>query len=104
MDFEEFLQIYNFTDALKDSLYKTFINRTPVNETVHNRMMQIFNTYLNVGGMPAAVRKFSETKNFENVMSEHADIVAQYKKDFTKCETEKKRIYLTQIYDLIPSE
>lgn len=104
MDFEEFLQIYNFTDALKDSLYKAFINRTPVNETVHNRMMQIFNTYLNVGGMPAAVQRFSETKNLEDVMSEHADIVTQYKKDFTKYEAEEKRIYLTQIYDLIPAE
>lgn len=104
MDFEEFLQIYNFTDALKDSLHKAFINRTPVNETVHNRMMQIFNVYLNVGGMPAAVQKFSETRNLENVMNEHADIVTQYKKDFTKYETEEKRIYLTRIYDLIPAE
>lgn len=37
-------------------------------------------------------------------MDEHLDIVTQYKRDFTKYETEKKRIYLTQIYDLIPSE
>lgn len=104
MDFEEFLQIYNFTDALKESLRKAFVNRTPVNETVHNRMTQIFNTYLNVGGMPAAVQKFSETRNLEDVISEHADIITQYKKDFTKYESEEKRIYLTQIYDLIPAE
>lgn len=104
MDFEEFLQIYNFTDALKESLHKAFINRAPVNEAVHNHMMQIFNTYLNVGGMPAAVQKFSETKNLADVMSEHADIVMQYKMDFTKYEAEEKRIYLTQIYDLIPAE
>lgn len=85
-------------------MHKAFLNRTPVNEAVHNRMMQIFNTYLNVGGMPAAVQKFSETKNLEDVMSEHADIVTQYKKVFTKYEAEEKRIYLTQIYDLIPAE
>lgn len=104
MDFEEFLQIYNFTDALKDSLYKSFIKRTPVNETVHNRLMSIFNTYLNVGGMPAAVQRFSETKNLEDVMSEHEDVIMQYKKDFTKYEREEKRIYLTQIYDMITAE
>ncbi len=104
MDFEEFLQIYNFTDALKDSLHKAFVTRTPVNETVHHRMMQIFNIYLNVGGMPAAVQKFSETRNLEDVMSEHADIIAQYKQDFTKYEIEEKRIYLTRIYDLLPAE
>ncbi len=104
MDFEEFLQIYNFTDALKESLHNSFINRTPVDDTVHNRMMQIFNTYLNVGGMPAAVQRFSETKSLEDVIDEHTDIITQYKKDFTKYESEEKRIYLTQIYDLIPSE
>lgn len=104
MDFEEFLQIYNFTDALKESLYRSFINRTPVNEAVHKRMMQIFNMYLNVGGMPSVVQNFKETRNLENVISEHEDIIEQYKKDFTRYEKEEKKPYLTQIYNLIPSE
>ncbi len=104
MDFEEFLQIYNFTESLKESLYKSFVDRTPVNETVHNRMMQIFNTYLNVGGMPSAVEHFKKTKSLEDVISEHEDIVVQYKKDFTRYEKEEKKPYLTQIYDLIPAE
>lgn len=104
MDFEEFLQIYNFTDDLKASLHKSFVNRTSVNETVHNRMMQIFNMYLNVGGMPSAVEHFKETRSLEDVISEHEDIVVQYKKDFTRYEKEEKKQYLTQIYDLIPAE
>lgn len=104
MDFEEFLQIYNFTEDLKESLHKSFVNRTPVDETVHNRMMQIFNTYLNVGGMPSAVEHFKETRSLEDVISEHEDIVVQYKKDFTRYEKEEKKPYLTQIYDLIPAE
>ena len=104
LDFEEFLQIYNFTDALRATLYRSFVERTPVNESVHERMMQIFNMYLNVGGMPSAVEKFRENRNLEEVMSEHQDIVVQYKKDFTRYETEDKKPYLTQIYDLIPAE
>lgn len=104
MDFEEFLQIYNFTDELKQSLYRSYTERIPVDETVHNRMMQIFNMYLNVGGMPAAVQRFKETKSLEDVISEHEDIVVQYKKDFTRYENDDKKPYLTQIYDLIPAE
>lgn len=104
LDFEEFLQIYNFTDELKASLYKSFIDRTPVNDAVHNKLMQIFNIYLNVGGMPAAVDKFKETRNLELVMSEHQDIEVQYKKDFARYESEDKKPYLTQIYNLIPAE
>ena len=104
LDFEEFLQIYNFTDDLKKSLYKSFIDRTPVNEEVHKRMMNIFNMYLNVGGMPAAVSKFKETKNLNDVILEHEDIVLQYKKDFTRYESDDKKLLLTKIYDLIPAE
>lgn len=104
LDFEEFLQIYNFTDELRASLYRSFTERMPVDETVHNRMMQIFNMYLNVGGMPAAVNRFKETKSLEEVISEHEDIVVQYKKDFTRYESDDKKPYLTQIYDLIPAE
>lgn len=104
MDFEEFLQIYNFTDDLKQSLYRSFVERIPVNDAVHNRMMQIFNIYLNVGGMPAAVSRFQETHSLEDVIAEHTDIIAQYKKDFTRYESEDRKPYLTQIYDLIPAE
>lgn len=39
-----------------------------------------------------------------DVMSEHANIMIQYRKDFTRYESEEKRIYLTRIYDLIPAE
>ncbi len=104
LDFEEFLQLYNFNDELKSSLKKSFIDKISVNESVHEKMMQIFNMYLNVGGMPSAVDKFKETKNLELVLKEHNDIISQYKKDFTKYETEDKKPYLTHIYDLIPAE
>ena len=104
LDFEEFLQIYNFTDDLKKSLYKSFINKTPVNDEIHKRMIDIFNMYLNVGGMPSAVDKFKETRNLSDVIAEHNDIVLQYKKDFTRYETDDKKLLLTKIYDLIPAE
>jgi predicted AAA+ superfamily ATPase len=81
-----------------------FIERKPVNEEVHNRMMKIFNIYLNVGGMPSAVKRFKETKSLEDVISEHNDIIDQYKMDFTRYEKEDKKPYITQIYDLIPTE
>ena len=98
------LQIYNFTDDLKQSLYKSFTNKTAVNDEVHKRMMNIFNMYLNVGGMPSAVNKFKETKNLSDVIAEHNDIVLQYKKDFTRYESDDKKLLLTNIYDLIPAE
>ncbi len=104
LDFEEFLQIYNFSDDLRASLYRSFVEKIAVNDVVHKRMMKIFNIYLNVGGMPAAVDKFKETKDLETVMDEHNGIILQYKKDFTRYESEDKKLYLTKIFDLIPAE
>lgn len=104
LDFEEFLQIYNFTDDLRESLKRSFIERTPVNDTVHQRIMKIFNWYLNVGGMPRAVARFNETKSLEDVIEEHNDIIEEYKKDFTRYEAEEKKLILTKIYDMIPAE
>ncbi len=104
LDFEEFLQLYNFNDDLKKLLYRSFVDKIPLNDSVHTQMLKIFNMYLIVGGMPAAVEKFKESKNLEDVMNIHEDIIAQYKKDFTHYEVEDKRPYLTKIYDLIPAE
>lgn len=66
LDFEEFLQLYNYNDELRSLLYRSFIEREPVNEVLHGRLMKIFNTYLCVGGMPSAVQKFSEAKDLES--------------------------------------
>lgn len=104
LDFEEFLQIYNFNNSIKESLKNSFINRTPVDEVVHEKLMKIFNMYLNVGGMPSAVNKFKDTQNLDEVVLEHKDIIEQYKKDYTRYEYENKKLILNQIYDLIPSE
>lgn len=104
LDFEEFLQLYNFNDDLKKLLYRSFVNKIAINDSVHTQMLKIFNMYLIVGGMPAAVEKFKESKNLEDVMNIHEDIIAQYKRDFTHYEVEDKRPYLTKIYDLIPAE
>ncbi len=104
LDFEEFLQLYNFNSDLKKSLYNSYINKQAVDETIHNKMMRIFSIYLCVGGMPKAVDKFKETKDLDAVMIEHNDIITQYKKDFTRYETQEKKLYLTRIYDLIPAE
>ena len=104
LDFEEFLQIYNFTDELKASLKRSFTERIPVNDIVHQRLMKIFNWYLNVGGMPRAVAKFNETKSLEGVIDEHNDIIEEYKKDFTRYEVEEKKLILSKIYDMIPAE
>lgn len=104
LDFEEFLQIANLPDGLLDTLHHCFTECLPVDQIIHDRMLRLFNLYLIIGGMPAAVDAYVRTNDMEEVMREHRDIALQYKNDFTKYESQNKRLLLTRVYDLIPSE
>lgn len=104
MDFEEFLQIFRITDDIKKALKKAFDEKTTVDETVHNKIMEMFRLYLIIGGMPAAVKKYVETGNIDDVISEHNAIIEQYKLDFTQYEEENKKLKISRIYEMMPSE
>lgn len=104
LDFEEFLQVFNVQAKLIDSLRKSFEKKAPIDEIVNKKLLDIFNLYLLIGGMPSAVMRYVETSSLEEVYEEHIAIIEQYKQDFTKYEAQDKKFYLTQVYDLIPAE
>ena len=104
LDFEEFLQVFNVQAKLIKSLRESFEKRLPVDEIVNKKLLDIFNLYLLIGGMPSAVMRYVETSSLEEVYEEHIAIIEQYKQDFTKYEAQDKKFYLTQVYDLIPAE
>ena len=104
LSFEEFLQITNINETVLASLRDSFKNRTPVQDVVNEKMLELFVRYLVVGGMPQAVSRFAETSNVNDVMQIHHDIHALYTLDFTQYETDDKKLLLHQSYELIPSE
>ena len=103
MDFEEFITALNIPASAIENLHYCFESRSPVDEFVHNKMLDAFYTYLVVGGMPAAVQKYVDENDLNKVSLIHKDIMRQYKWDFTKYEKENK-LHLLETYDLIPSE
>ena len=104
LDFEEFLQLFRVDKKILDGLKNCYTKRQPVDETIHKRFNEIFNLYLIIGGMPAAVAAYQRTNNIDDVITEHNSIIEQYKQDFTKYEAQHKRLFLTRIYDIIPAE
>ena len=104
MDFEEFLQIFSVDEAIINNLRNCFITKTKVDEIIHNKIMEMFNIYLIIGGMPAAVERYRNTENIDDVMEEHRAIIEQYKLDFTQYEEENRKLIITHIYELIPAE
>ena len=104
LDFEEFLQLFRVDKKIMDELKDCYTKRQPVDEVIHKRFNEIFNLYLIIGGMPAAVDVYQRTNNIDDVITEHNSIIEQYKQDFTKYEAQHKRLFLTRIYDIIPAE
>ena len=104
LDFEEFLQIFNVGQPVLNMLRKAFASKTPVDEVIHGKIMEMFNLYLIIGGMPAAAEKYRTTGNIDDVMDEHRAIIEQYKLDFTQYEEENRKLIITHIYELIPAE
>ena len=103
LDFEEFAWANGVGSNVMDSLRNAFELKKPVDGFVHERMMSLFELYLIVGGMPAAVKTYLETKNLRKVADEQNSIIKLYRHDVSKYD-ENNRLYLNDIFDLIPSE
>ena len=103
LDFEEFALAAGVGPQVIGALRHSFETKTPVDTYIHERMLALFELYLIVGGMPAAVSAYLETKNLRRVADEQNAIIRLYKRDISKYD-EQDRLYLNDIFDLIPSE
>jgi len=103
LDFEEFAAANGVRNKVIDALRNCFDKKEPVDAFLHDRMMSLFELYLIVGGMPAAVSIYLDTKNLRKVADEQNAIIRLYRRDISKYD-ENDRLYLNEIFDLIPSE
>lgn len=103
LDFEEFISCVGISDAVIGSLREAWKRREAVNEFVHGKIMELFRLYLIVGGMPAAVSRYIESNNLQEVMAVQQDIIRLYKRDIARYDPGNK-LYIEEIFNLIPPE
>ena len=103
MDFEEFISCVGINQQVIDSLRNAWETKTPVDDFIHSKIMELFRLYLVVGGMPAAVSKYIETNNLQEVMAVQKDIIKLYKRDIAQYDPNNK-LRIEEIFDLIPPE
>lgn len=102
LDFEEFLLANGFNDFAISSLKDKFESLECLEETTHNKVLDLFKKYLLIGGLPDAVNNFIEKKNIVEVRKIQSDIYDYYGDDASKYDKEHK-LKIKRIYDLIPS-
>ena len=103
LDFEEFCDAVGMSKEVMEHLRECYENDSPVDEVVHNKMLDLLKLYLVVGGMPSVVVKYLQTNNMKSVRDEQQVIINAYKMDIAKYDSENK-LYIKDIFDMIPSE
>ena len=102
LDFEEFLYANGMNEVVISTMRNKFNKLEALEETMHNKIMDLFRKYLLVGGLPDAVNSFIEEKNIYKVREIQREIHDYYAVDASKYESDKK-LKIRRIYDLIPS-
>lgn len=102
LDFEEFLYANGMNDFAVSTMRKSFEKLEPLNEQMHNKMLDMFRKYLLVGGLPDAVNAYLETKNIQAVRGIQNEIYDYYAADASKYDRDRK-LNIRRIYELIPS-
>lgn len=103
LNFMEFCRANKISDQVLTHLQNCFENRESIDSMIHTKMMELFRLYLIVGGMPAVVQRYLDTNNLREVYQIQQGILQLYKKDIAKYDPEEK-LYLEDIFNLIPSE
>ena len=104
LDFEEFLIASGINQELIEIVKESFKTKKEVPDYIHEKMMDLFEKYLLVGGMPNAVSEFFDNNSFVSVENAHKAIDHFIRLDISKYASDNEKLKIQEIYDLIPSE
>lgn len=104
MDFEEFLMALDKKMWI-DEIKRCYQKNEPI--IIHNKLMDLYRTYLYVGGMPESIKSYINSKEniFEYKEKIKKDIIQSYISDMSKyIENVFEGAKIEQIYKSIPSQ
>lgn len=84
LDFEEFLWANGNSDNQINRLITNILQLEPYSNLVMNQMNKLFMDYILVGGMPAIVNQYIQTKTFTNILDMQKQILQDYDDDIGK--------------------
>lgn len=104
LDFEEFLWANGITVPMIELLSKCLNEEKSVPEALHSRMRQLLLQYTVVGGMPAAVQLFVDTRQAASVLRLQRDIVRSYEDDMIKYAEKRDKGRIAECFQSIPRQ
>ena len=102
LDFEEFLWANGVGMDVVAHMRSQFEKKEGLVDGLHRRMLELFKTYLLVGGLPQAVNAYLSSQNIWRVRKVHEEVHNLYKEDASQYSIAGK-LKIRRIYDMIPS-
>ena len=104
LDFEEFLWANGVTEEMILLLQNCLETTASVPEALHARFKQLLLQYVVVGGMPAVVELFVESKQMGAVLQLQRDILRSYEDDMIKYADKKDKAKIVECFQSIPKQ
>lgn len=98
IDFEEFLWNMGITENVIESLGEFWDAKTAVPDAIHTQMMHYFRQYIAIGGMPEAVQKYVDTRDFREADRVQKDLLQGYQYDIAHYATAEEKVKAEKCY------
>ena len=102
MDFEEFLWALGH-ETMYSVIRSCYEKKQPMGQALHRKVMDLFRQYMIVGGMPQAVKRFVDTRDFASVERVKRRILNLYREDIHQYGA-GNQLKIGAIFDAIPSQ
>jgi len=100
LSFYEYLIAHNHTKLLEMLTHVTV--KQTLEPFIHQKLLQLLKEYFLIGGMPAVVQCFLETRSFLECQTVLASLLSTYRSDFPKYAQKAKHKYLQVCFEKAP--
>lgn len=100
LSFEEFLLACGHQKLI--AFISTYHLQEKITPLIHEKLTQLFNEYVIIGGMPAVVANWVKTKSFSSVLKQQTDLLQVYRDDFYKYSNKLSNMVLDKVMSAIP--
>ncbi|MCD8216861.1 MAG: ATP-binding protein [Clostridiales bacterium] len=98
LDFEEFLWGMGISEEMTGNLCNYLVSGTVIPEAINSQMMSYYRQYIAIGGMPEAVQKYADTKDFREVDRIQRSLLQGYQYDIAHYATAEEKVKAEKCY------
>ena len=104
LDFEEYLWAKGYNGKHIGQLKESFDRKERVDDSVNDKMEELFREYLVIGGMPEVVAAFAKRGDFNEAFRIQDKILSDYRNDISKHAKGEEKLKVNACYESLPKQ